>query len=141
MAGSVLVDAGFLIALLSRRDGHHSWAAAQAPRRALPWKTCDAVLSEAFHLLGPRGRPGLVALLRRGAVVSAFDLADELHRVLDLMQKYGDVPMSLADACLVRMSEKLADAVVLTTDADFRLYRRHSRQMVPCVTPSTGTSN
>src|SRR6058998_1495665 len=101
MAESVLVDAGFLIALLSRRDGHHAWAAAQAPRRALPWKTCEAALSEAFHLLGPRGRPGLDALLRRGALVSAFDLAEELHTVLNLMKKYADVPMSLADACLV----------------------------------------
>ena len=135
MAGSVLVDAGFLIALLSRRDGHHRWAVAQAPHRAPPWKTCEAALSEAFHLLGARGRPSLTALLRRGAVVSVFDLTAELHRVLDLMQKYADVPMSLADACLVRMSETVPDPVILTTDTDFRLYRRHSRHVVPCVTP------
>jgi uncharacterized protein len=135
MGGSALVDAGFLIALLSRRDRHHPWAAAQSTGLAPPWKTCEAVLSEAFHLLGARGRPGLSTLLRRGAVVSTFDLADELDRVLTLMQKYADVPMSLADACLVRMSETLADPVILTTDADFRIYRRHSRHVVPCLTP------
>jgi predicted nucleic acid-binding protein len=135
MAGSVLVDAGFLIALLSRRDRHHRWAAAQSPGLAPPWKTCEAALSEAFHLLGDRGRPGLATLLRRGAVVSTFDLADELDRVLNLMQKYSDIPMSLADACLVRMSETVADPVILTTDADFHVYRRHSRHVVPCVTP------
>jgi uncharacterized protein len=135
MAGSVIVDAGFLVALLNRRDGHHRWAAAQAPQLTPPWKTCEAALSEAFHLLGTRGRPSLDALLRRGAVVSAFDLAVELQRALDLMQKYADVPMSLADACLVRMSETMADPVILTTDSDFRLYRRHSRHVVPCVTP------
>jgi predicted nucleic acid-binding protein len=135
MAESVLVDAGFLIALLSRRDRYHSWAAAQSPQVASPWRTCEAVLSEAFHLLGPPGRPALSAVLRRGAVVSAFDLMDELDRVLTLMQKYADVPMSLADACLVRMSETLADPVILTTDADFRIYRRHSRHVVPCITP------
>ena len=135
MAASVLVDAGFVIALLSRRDRHHRWAVAQSPGLSPPWKTCDAVLSEAFHLLGSRGRPALSALLRRGAVVLAFDLADELDRVLGLMQKYADVPMSLADACLVRMSETLADPVILTTDADFRIYRRHGRQVVPCMTP------
>ncbi len=134
MAG-VLVDAGFLIALLSRRDRHHSWAAAQLPRLALPWQTCEAALSEAFHLLGPRGRPALAALLRRGAVVPTFHLAEEQGRALDLMQKYADVPMSLADACLVRMSETLADPVVFTTDADFRVYRRHGRHVVPCRTP------
>jgi predicted nucleic acid-binding protein len=135
MAGSVLVDAGFLIALLSRRDHHHAWSAAQSPGLSLPWKTCEAVLSEAFHLLGARGRPGLATLLRRGAVVSAFDLAGELDRVLNLMQKYAQVPMSLADACLVRMSETLTDPVILTTDTDFRIYRRHSRHVVPSVTP------
>ncbi len=135
MAGSVLVDAGFVIALLSRRDRHHAWAVGQAPSHPLPWKTCDAVLSEGFHLLGARGRPALSELLRRGAVVPAFDLRDEVERVLGLMEKYSDVPMSLADACLVRMSETLADPLILTTDADFRIYRRHGRQVVPCRTP------
>jgi predicted nucleic acid-binding protein len=135
MAASALVDAGFLIALLSRRDRHHRWAVGQSPRLTLPWKTCDAALSEAFHLLGPVGRPALTALLRRGALLPAFDLANELDRVLTLTQKYADVPMSLADACLVRMSELLAGAVVLTTDTDFRVYRRHNRQVVPCIMP------
>jgi predicted nucleic acid-binding protein len=136
MARSVLVDAGFLVALLSRRDGNHRWAAAQSPRLPPPWKTCDAVLSEAFHLLGALGRPGLSALVRRGAVIPGFDLAGELEPVLRLMQKYADVPMSLADACLVRMTEALADPVLLTTDLDFRIYRRHSRLAVPCVMPA-----
>ena len=119
MAASVLADAGFVIALLSRRDRHHEWAVAQSAGLPPPWKTCNAVLSEAFHLIGSRGRPALSALLRRGAVVLAFDLADELDRVLRLMQKYADVPMSLADACLVRMSETLRDPVTLTTDTAY----------------------
>lgn len=135
MAASVLVDTGFLIALLSRRDRHHRWAAAQSPHFARPWRTCEAVLSEAFHLLGAGGEQALAALLRRRAVVPAFDLGGELERVLKLMQKYGDVPMGLADACLVRMSETVSDVLVLTTDADFRIYRRHGRQVVPCLTP------
>ncbi|MBI3492629.1 MAG: pilus assembly protein [Acidobacteria bacterium] len=124
-----------MVALLSRRDSHHRWAVAQASQFVLPWRTCDAVLSEAFHLLGPRGAPALSALLRRRSVAVGFDLASDLEPVLRLMQKYASVPMSLADACLVRMSETLPDPVILTTDADFRIYRRHSRQIVPCVTP------
>ena len=136
MARNVLVDAGFLVALLSRRDLHHAWAVMQAPRHAPPWGTCEAVLSEAFHLLGARGAPGLGALLRRRALVAAFDLDNDVESVLKLLQKYADVPMSLADACLVRMTETLPDALILTTDSDFRIYRRHSRQVVPCVMPS-----
>lgn len=135
MAGSAVVDAGFLVALLSRRDQNHAWATAQSARFPPPWRTCEAVLSEAFHLLGARGGPGLAALLRRRAVVVGFDLGTEIDRVLGLLRKYADVPMSLADACLVRMSEVIADPILLTTDGDFRVYRRHARQVVPFVMP------
>ena len=136
MARNGLVDAGFLVALLSRRDSHHPWAVTQAPGHAPPWRTCEAVLSEAFHLLGARGAPGLSALLRRRALIVAFDLDNDVESVLKLLQKYVDVPMSLADACLVRMTETLPNPVILTTDSDFRIYRRHSRQMIPCMMPS-----
>jgi predicted nucleic acid-binding protein len=135
MAKNVLVDTSFLIALLNRDERDHQWAASQVPRLRQAWLTCEAVLSEAFHLLGRRGERPLAELLRRGAVAPRFDLEDELEAVLRLMDKYANVPMSLADACLVRMSETLADPIVLTTDADFRIYRRHSRQVVPCLMP------
>jgi uncharacterized protein len=135
MAGSVLVDAGFLVALLSRRDGNHRWATAQSSQRPPPWRTCEAVLSEAFHLLGTRGDHALAELLRRRAVVSAFDLGGDVEPVLKLMDKYADVPMSLADACLVRMTETASGPTLLTTDSDFRIYRRQGRHVVPCVIP------
>jgi hypothetical protein len=93
------------------------------------------VLSEAFFLVGPSGRKPLTGFLRRGLIHVRFDLGGELQPVLRLMDKYANVPMSLADACLVRMTETLADPLLLTTDDDFRVYRRHSRQVVPCVMP------
>jgi uncharacterized protein len=136
MARNVLVDAGLLVALLSRRASHHQWAATQSPGHAPPRRTCEAVLSEAFRLLGARGAPGLSALLRRRALIAAFDLDNDVESVLKHLHKYADVPMSLADACLVRMTEPLPDPINLTTDSDFRIYRRHSRQMVPCRMPS-----
>jgi predicted nucleic acid-binding protein len=135
MARNVLVDAGFLVALLSSRDTHHQWAVTQASELPPPWSTCEAVLSEAFHLLGDRGTPSLGALLRRRAVLVPFALTENLESVVKLIEKYSNVPMGLADACLVRMTETLADPIILTTDQDFRVYRRHSRQVVPCVTP------
>lgn len=135
MAASVLVDAAFLVALLNRRDANHSWATAQAAQRLPPWKTCEAALSEAFHLLGPNGTSALSTLMRRNAVQCTFSLSENFEAVLALMLKYADVPMSLADACLVRMSEIAGNSVLLTTDADFRVYRRHSRQSIPYVLP------
>ena len=133
MAASVLVDASFVVALFNRRDSHHPWAAAQGGNHPRPWHTCEAALSEAFYLLGPRGAPWLRTFLRRGTLRLAFDLDGQLHAVLELMHKYADVPMSLADACLVRMTETLSSPLLLTTDSDFRIYRRHSRQVVPCL--------
>lgn len=135
MARSVLVDAGFIVAVLNGRDFHHSWSVAQAPQYGPPWHTCEAVLSEAFHLVGVRGSASVSELLRRRVVVAVFDLTENLEPVLKLLQRYSDVPMSLADACLVRMTETLSECIVLTTDSDFRVYRRHGRQIVPCVTP------
>ncbi len=135
MASSVIVDTGFVVALLSHRDANHRWAVAEAPRHTPPWLTCEAVLSEAFHLLGSRGADSLAALIRRGALVCAFRFADDTDAVLKLLDKYADVPIGFADACLVRMTEKLGDPVVLTTDSDFRIYRRHGRQAIPCVVP------
>jgi len=135
MARNAVVDAGFVVALLSSRDNHHEWAVTQASEFPPPWSTCEAVLSESFYLLGGRGAPNLGALVRRRALLVTFEFAKNVEPVLRLIEKYSDVPMSLADACLVRMTETLADPIVLTTDQDFRFYRRHSRRIVPCVTP------
>ena len=135
MARNILVDAGFVVALLSSRDTHHQWAVTQASEMPPPWSSCEAVLLEAFHLLGARGAPSLAALLRRRALLVAFRLSENVKPVVKLIEKYSNVPMGLADACLVRMTETLADPIILTTDQDFRVYRRHSRQVVPCATP------
>jgi hypothetical protein len=135
MAASLIVDASFLVPLLSDSDKHHLWAANQALPFPPPWKTCEAAISETFHLLGPRGASSLIALLRRRAVLSAFHFGESTDEVTRLMVKYADVPMSFADACLVRMTEIMPDPLVLTTDNDFRIYRRHSRRAVPCVMP------
>jgi uncharacterized protein len=135
MARSLIVDAGFLVALLSRRDSHHKWAVQAASENLPLWCTCEAVLSEAFHLLGERGAPGLSAMLSRRALAARFNLDDNVVAVMALLRKYASVPMSFADACLVRMSETMDDPLILTTDSDFRNYRRHSRQAVPVLCP------
>ena len=136
MAANVLVDAGFLVGLLSRRDNLHDWAVSSAGRFPPPWKTCEAVLSEAFFLLGVRAGHPLRELLRRRALEVAFDFGRDADAVLRLMQKYADVPASFADACLLRMTETLPDPVLLTPDSDFRTFRRHGRQVVPTISPA-----
>ena len=135
MPQSVIIDSSALVALLDPSDQHHPWARATVAPLPLPWFTCEAVVVEAFFLLARPGAIRLARLLNDGRLRVAYGVRDEGKPVFDLMAKYADVPMSLADACLVRMSETLPDPVVLTTDADFKIYRRHSRQVVPCLQP------
>lgn len=135
MAANPIADSSFLVALLADRDRDHRWAIAQAALHRRPWKTCEAALSETFYMLGTPGTEALISLIRRGSVVCSFDFAAHADDVLRLMTKYSNVPMAFGDACLVRMSEILSDPILLTTDGDFRIYRRHGRQVVPCVMP------
>lgn len=135
MAASVIVDAGFLIALIERRGNHHSWAASLSDKLPPPWQTCDAALSETFYLVGEIGTQSILTLLRSEALLSSFHAHESMQEIVDLMAKYADVPMSFADACLVRMTEILPTPVLLTTDSDFRIYRRLGRRTIPVRMP------
>ena len=137
MSGTTLVDAGPLVAFLNRGDAHHVWARAQLARLHPPLVTCEAVLAEACDLLRrhPGGVPALLTVLDRGLVSVGFRLDEHVRRVAELMDRYGDVPMSLADACLVRMSEMSPGSPVLTLDPAFRGYRRLGRQTIPLIIP------
>jgi uncharacterized protein len=137
MAGTILVDSGPLVAVLSRRDKHHAWARSHFEALTEPLLTCEAVLSETFFLIedihGASERLG--QLLARGVVLADFGLPDHLTRVLGLMRSYRDVPMSLADACLLCLAEEKGGSRVFTTDSDFRTYRKNNRQVIPVISP------
>ncbi|HMC28920.1 MAG TPA: pilus assembly protein [Verrucomicrobiae bacterium] len=130
-----IADTGLLAAALDRSDAWHGWGAAQLRQNA-PFYTCDAVLAElAFVIDNPI--PGL-KLVARGDLILDFDLAANLARVLDLLERYADRRMELADACLVRMTELTDACKVWTVDkGDFRVYRRHGRGVIPCEFPKS----
>jgi predicted nucleic acid-binding protein len=137
MKDAVLVDTGPLVALINRRERHHTWAHEQFARIRPPAFTCEAVITEAAYLLRDfhRGMDPLMQLLERGHLTCPFQLADELPAVSRLLKKYASVPMSLADACLVRMAEQHTTSRVLTLDADFRVYRKSGRTVIPTIMP------
>ena len=140
MASLVVLDAGPLVALLDQDDQFHNWAVARTAELELRTQliTCEAVIVETFFLMRhvPGGVNGLLAFMEQGAVRLDFDLRENQTVIVALMRKYADVPMSVADACLVRMSELHDGARVFTLDADFKLYRRHSRQAIPLIYPA-----
>ena len=133
----VLVDTGPLVALLNRRDRYHSWARETLDGIEPPLTTCEPVLSEACFLLSKvaGGQDAVLELVATGIVEIDFQVAQEIDDLRSLMKKFATVPMSLADACLVRMTELERDFLVLTLDSDFRIYRRNRRQVVPTLMP------
>jgi uncharacterized protein len=132
-----LVDAGPIVATLIAADRHHAWAREVWAQLEPPVHTCEAVLSEAQHVVRRLGGNPLAVLefLRNGVINVAFRVEDEVERLLGLQRTYADVPMSLADACLVRITELHEHSRVMTTDSDFRIYRRNRRQVIPMLAP------
>ena len=137
MRTRVILDTGPLVALVDRRDKDHEWTVAQWSDIAPPLLTCESVISEACFLLEqtPTGAAPVFEMLVRKAIALPFQLEDHLKEVRALCEKYSDIPMSVADACLVRMAEQSAQSVVLTLDRDFKIYRKHGRQVIPLIVP------
>jgi predicted nucleic acid-binding protein len=132
-----LLDTGPLVSYLIKGDQWHEWAVAQLSALTPPLITCEPVLAEAcFVVRRHGGRPEWVLqLLLSGLFEVGFDLDKEATALTSLISRYNDVPMSLADACLVRMAELHAEVQVLTLDRDFQRYRRNGRQVIPCLAP------
>lgn len=137
MIHHVILDTGPLVALLNRGDRHHQWAMDQWAQITPPLFTCEAVLAEACFLVRrfPGGQAAVMDLVRRGILDLSFRLLEETEVVARLLKKYQDVPMSFADACLVRVAERYAEGVVFTLDSDFLIYRKNGRQTIPTLMP------
>jgi predicted nucleic acid-binding protein len=137
MKTAALLDTGPLVAQLNRRDQYHGWALEQMARLPTPLLTCEPVLTEAYWLLRhlPQAQRAVLEMLAAGVLTTPFHLREHSADVLVLLDRYADVPMSLADACLVRMAELVDSSVVFTLDSDFRSYRRHRKQKIPLIIP------
>ena len=127
-----LVDAGPLIALIDRDDANHQRCVAAVPRLSEPLVTTWPAVAEAMYLLGARagwfGQERLWTLVLRGDMELA-ELGDaQLQRARDLMEKYRDLPMDLADATLVAVAEERKLRRVFTLDSNFAVYRIGRRQ-------------
>jgi uncharacterized protein len=133
----VIVDTGPLVAFLVKQAQHHRWAHDVMASLRPPLITCEAVLAETAHLLRRHAceTDPLLALIERGVLTVAISVETELVSLRQLMRRYGDQPMSLADACLVRLSELHDHSRVWTLDSDFRVYRRLGRLVIPSIMP------
>ena len=137
MKSGVILDSGPLVAYLMEADNHHAWVCEQMAHMDTPFWTCEAVLTEAMFLVRsvPRLREAIVQMLGFGFLKINFQVADHHAALLSMIERYNNVPMSLADACLVRMSEMLPQSHVFTLDSDFHVYRKNTRHVIPTITP------
>ena len=137
MRERVILDTGPLVAFINGRDRYHEWAKMQWAEMNPPLLTCEAVLSEACFLF--RGLDGgdraVLELLHRKVLDIPFRLVEYVSQIAWLLKKYADIPMSLADACLVRMTGLYPDSPVLTLDTDFNIYRRNKHNVIPTLSP------
>jgi predicted nucleic acid-binding protein len=133
----VLLDTGPLVASINRRDRYHKWTCLRFGEVAPPLLTCEPVLAESCFLLQayPGGTAAVLELVHRGIVKVAFRVEDHIPSIAKMMSRYANMSMSLADACLVRMSELDSRATIMTIDSDFLICRRHGRQTIPLIAP------
>jgi predicted nucleic acid-binding protein len=134
---AVLLDAGPLVAYLDPGERYHEWACVRLREFDAPLLTCEAVISEACFLLrATRVLPYTpVEVVDSGLIRVSFRLQEEASAVGRLMRRYANVPMSFADACLVRMAEQYQNSRVLTIDRHFTIYRKHGREVIPTIMP------
>jgi predicted nucleic acid-binding protein len=132
-----IIDTGAFVALLREDDRNHGWATEAF--KAVPevgMVTCEAVITEAAFMLG-RWLPALDEIFGRLAtgILKLVPMDGDSGAVHAFMTRYRNVPASYADACLVRLSERFPEAPVVTTDADFQIYRRNGKQRLPLIAP------
>ena len=132
-----IVDTGPLVAFFDRAEQHHRWAIAQIEAMEAPLLVCEPVLAEAMYLLRgqAKAQDALLRLLENGALEIALQIQQHVDALRQLMHKYRDTPMSLADACLVRMAEVHERHAVMTLDADFLVYRKNGRVPLGLIHP------
>jgi uncharacterized protein len=135
MPGAV-IDTGPLVAYFCANEVRHDWAVRQFERLSAPMLTCEAVLTESSFLLRRQGVPAwrLLEKLSQGAFRIGLRIEAETAALRALMERYRNVPMSLADACLVRLAE-MHRLPVCTLDSDFMVYRIRGRTPLELITP------
>lgn len=129
-----IADTGFVVAFRNRTDRHHRWAVDLADEVTEPLLTCESVLSESAYHLGSSA--SVLELVEDGLLELAFDCKVELEALGELAERFRDRRPDFADLCLIRMSELHPKHSVITVDeADFRVYRRNKRDVIPLICP------
>ena len=127
---ATLLDTGVIVALLDQDEQHHLQCVEVISDIIGPLVTCEAAVAEACYLLRRTlGAPeAAIKNIVNGVFQIPVRLVERAAPVETLLKKYRDVPMDLADACLVDLADQMDSGQILTLDRDFELYRWRSRR-------------
>ena len=130
-----MLDTGPLVALLNRREKLHKRVSTVLRQLPSPLLTVEPVLVEAMFLLRTvrGGSRAVLSMVRSGLIRVPFAIAPEASAIDALMTRFATVPMSLADACLVRMVDLMPQASVFTFDSEFTIYRSRKDRVIGLV--------
>jgi uncharacterized protein len=121
----VLLDTGVIVALLDRSEKFHQACAEAVHEILAPLITCEAVIAESCYLL--RSLPGAPEAVLENVAAGIFQIPFQLSRdvagVKQVLRKYRDGKIDLADACLIRLADEFESPDILTLDKDFAIYR------------------
>jgi len=121
----VLLDTGVIVALLDRSERLHEACAEAVRELEAPLITCEAVIAESCYLL--RNLAGAAEAVIENVASEIFQVPLQLSReaasVKQILRKYRDRQIDLADACLIRLADEFGTADILTLDQDFAVYR------------------
>lgn len=126
----ILIDAGPLVALVDADDQHHVVCVNALQNLREPLATVWPPLTEAMYLLEdlPKAQNAIWEMVERGAINLLPLQSNDVPRIRELMRKYEDRKMDLADAALLRVAEREGIRKIFTVDRkDFSVYRLHGR--------------
>jgi predicted nucleic acid-binding protein len=126
----ILMDAGPMVAIVDADDQHHARCVTALKSMREPLATVWPPVVEAIYLLSdlPRGQEALLEMLERGAIFLLPLDAGDTPRMRELMRKYSNRPMDMADAAILRVAEREGIRKIFTVDRrDFSVYRLNGR--------------
>ena len=133
----IIIDTGPIVSLFSNRDQWHNWTERFFDTLDIPMITCQAVLTESLFLMHRNNVQSdeLFSFIKKGILIIENFNRNDWDNISKKMKKYSNIPMSFADACLVRMSENTPDARLFTLDSDFKIYRKTNNHVISLVIP------
>lgn len=129
---SILIDAGPIIALFNRRDKYHKKIIDFLKRYKGKLVTTWPVVTEVTHMLdfNVDAQIAFLEWIRRGGIEVYEIKVEDIERIIEITNKYRDVPMDFADASLIIASEGLRIREIITIDNDYYIYRTINKEML-----------